>query len=97
MTLSHHHRQPKPVMGQRKARKALPEVTYPAGFFSELVKAHNWPPRFESRFSVGLSTDASRAIAQKNLQAGVGWGQFAAALGLKGSVHLVRQWREGGK
>ena len=90
----HIHRQ---GPGRAKSRPTLPDVTYPPGYFTELIHRHNWPPRFESRFSVGLSTDASRAIAQKNLQAGVGWGQFAAALGLKGSVELVKRWREAGR
>jgi hypothetical protein len=83
--------------GRAKRRPTLPDVTYPAGYFTELIYAHNWPPRFESRFNLGINTDASRATAQRNLAAGVGWGQFSAALGLKGSVHLVQQWREGGR
>ena len=72
MTLSHHHRQPKPVKGQRKARKALPEVTYPAGFFSELVKAHNWPPRFESRLHAIDLGDKPKL--GRPLKHGGGWG-----------------------
>ena len=97
MTLSHHHRQPKPVKGSRKARKALPEVTYPAGFFSELVKANNWPPRFEPRMSFGKPSDDLKAAAQRALASGMGWGHTANALGLKGSAHLVKQWREAGR
>jgi hypothetical protein len=97
MTLSHHHRQPKPVKGQRKARKALPEVTYPAGFFSELVKAHNWPPRFEPRMRFGKGSEDARSSAQLSRESGQGWGHSSNALGLKGSKHLVQQWKEAGR
>lgn len=50
MTAPHRHRQGTTTTKRRKAHGAA--VEYPAGYFTELMRADGgWPPRFESRGS----------------------------------------------
>jgi hypothetical protein len=60
-------------------------VAYPAGFFCELIRRHNWPPSFESQ----LAVPGRRSAAAAELRAGGGYD--AHPLNLPGAVqHLER-------
>ena len=41
--------------------KVRPQASYPAGWFTEAIRAHNWPPRFEPRLQ------RTREVAQSEL------------------------------
>jgi hypothetical protein len=52
-------------------------ASYPAGYFSALVREHNWPPRFEPQFQLGGGwSDARRVMDMRERQSasGIGWG-----------------------
>ena len=53
-------------------------ITYPPGFFTALIRRHNWPPGFVSQldrekpeFKPHVTTDAQR---ERQIAAGYGWG-----------------------
>lgn len=40
----------RPNYRHRPKPAPVPSADYPPGFFCELIRAHNWPPRFESQY-----------------------------------------------
>lgn len=58
-------------------RKPTPATNYPAGFFTALIREHNWPPMFEPRFAHDdtewkrrLAGQVAREVA---ITTGAGW------------------------
>lgn len=65
-------------------KRRTQRIAYPPGFFSELVKRHNWPPGFVSQierakpeYKPPVTTDAQR---ERQIAAGIGWGSGTMAL-----------------
>jgi hypothetical protein len=58
-------------MTRRKA-PATPAPVYPAGFFTELIHAHRWPPRFEPRLHT-INTGEKPKLGRP-LELHGGWG-----------------------
>lgn len=67
------------------ARRAAPvaavpeEPRYPDGWFTALVRRHNWPPRFEPQFEGVSAGERARAEAgargrEVSVRTGAGWG-----------------------
>jgi len=55
-------------------RTALPAVDYAPGHFTELVRAHGWPPRFEPQGDWrGKHAQTSTASRDKALAEGKWW------------------------
>lgn len=65
---------------RRRTAAPIPEHMLVPGYFTELIRRHNWPPMFESRLAAPASRDAhlrgAAAIAHRERQAqdGIGWG-----------------------
>lgn len=83
---------PRPAPKRLKPAPATPARAYPPGFFSELVRQHNWPPMFESQFIAGRDTAVNSLSAQKQRQAGNhAW--EAMPLNLAGAAEHVERWK----
>jgi hypothetical protein len=77
---------------RRKAAPALPERTYPIGYFTELVRRHNWPPCFVSQIEDRGNHDAQRQAAQQQRQAGAhAWETMP--LNMPGAAEHVARWK----
>lgn len=60
-------------------QRGTPAVEYPPGYFTELIRRHNWPPRFEPHGIDGADLSDQRRLAalvgrERAADAGVGWG-----------------------
>lgn len=72
----------------KRARAAVPVAReYPAGFFLELVRLHNWPPSFEPH----VRSDARRLPPPDEVRAAGGFDR--EALNLPGAVEHLKRWR----
>jgi hypothetical protein len=65
-------------------RKPTPSTDYPAGYFTALIREHNWPPRFESKLNYSgldwkrhVAGQWARAVA---ITTGAGWGNGTIVL-----------------
>lgn len=77
-----------------------PKPSYTPGFFTELMRRHDWPPGFVSRTGDDVRTvaiaDANRAMSEKDARAvaGIGWGtgtiQLPRTPGNKRPTWMVR-------
>ena len=67
-----YHRQ---TSNRRKKPKAASAVDYPPGFFSELVRQHRWPPRFEP--SMQRDVDRSPKLGRPTSHGGWAGGTIA--------------------
>lgn len=63
---------------KRCAAPRAPAREYPPGYFTELVRRHNWPPGFESRIgdedTARPNVVAAAAARERQSQDGTGWG-----------------------
>ena len=68
-----------PAFNTKRRRTKPKPVAYPDGFFTSLMRAHNWPPGFVSRTTAkdGAPVDASRrstAAREEAMRSGLWWG-----------------------
>jgi len=69
-------------------RKATPATAYPPGYFTALVYAHNWPPRYEPQPvhaapgtpKRGRPPTLTSAERERQAAAGIGWGTGAVVM-----------------
>jgi len=78
---------------RRPAAAAAAPVSYPPGFFTELIRAHNWPPQWQPavvhtpRQHQALVKAAEAGRSAKDL--GVGFFAAGARLGLRGGDEFL--------
>lgn len=64
--------------------KRTPAREYPAGFFTALIRLHNWPPNFEPQMGhdqTEFQRKAAAAVARERaLTTGGGWGPNSITL-----------------
>jgi len=63
--------------GSRRRKAAAAEATdYPPGFFTALVRQHNWPPMWQPVFQASAALRGAAALAAEMRQApgSGGWG-----------------------
>jgi len=76
-----------------KAAKAAPSIAYAQGYFTQLIRDHNWPPGFEAQ-QIGRDLGAaSRENAQRMREQGLG--HSATPLNLPGAAEHVKRWAAG--
>ncbi len=64
-----------------------------AGFFSALVRQHDWPPGFVSAWPAnGVNTALLAQASRANREAGVGFA--GAGLRLPGAAEHIERWRK---
>lgn len=81
---------PKP--GRRPAA-AAPAHEYRPGYFTELVRTHDWPPSFVSAFKRAPGEQDSAKLSQQareSREAGVGFGQGGGTIKLPGTPYANR-------
>jgi hypothetical protein len=66
-------------------RAAKTPKVYPPGFFTALMRAENWPPRFEPRLGVVPDYEIQRRQAatagrERAKESGLGWGAGTIAM-----------------
>jgi hypothetical protein len=77
----------------KRPAAAAPAVSYPAGFFTALIREHNWPPRWQPaevhtpRQHEALVKAAQAGRSAKEL--GVGFHSAGARLALKGGDEFL--------
>jgi hypothetical protein len=69
------------VPGRKRAAPEQPASDYPAGYFTELIRAHNWPPRFESQYQRTREVEQSE-YSRVNREAQVAAGNTGTILGI---------------
>lgn len=70
-----------------------PEVARPAGFFTALVRLHDFPPGFKASEDPPNPWRNNRDKAQACRAAGAGFSAGHAALGLEGAREHVARWQ----
>jgi hypothetical protein len=76
-----------------RTRKAAqtPAVEYPDGYFTALVRQHDWPPQFKPAVTVDRRLDAQNKATRQMLAAGKGFA--SVTLGLPGAAEHIQRWR----
>lgn len=83
-------RGPKP--GRRRAA-AAPAPDYRPGYFTELVRAHDWPPGFVSAVTRAPGEQDAAKLSQQareNREAGRGFGQGGGTIKMPGTPYANR-------
>lgn len=79
------------------ARVALPAVSYPPGYFTAGIRAHNWPPAWQSQLTGDDGREQQRREAGQRARAvsvagAIGWGN--GTIDLPGTPKtLAPQWQ----
>ncbi len=71
----------RPAARRPKAAAPAPTSAFKPGHFTELIRLHNWPPRFESRLPASSGPDWS-AISTENREKRVAMGDTGTIVGL---------------
>lgn len=80
---------------KRRAAAPIPEHMLAPGYFTELIRLHNWPPMFASRIDVDRAAvlKGAAAIAQRERAAHTGEGWASGTLPMpKTPGHLRPTW-----
>ena len=96
MNPAHLNRQPD-IDTLRRQKKRLPSEppvpARPPGFYTELMRRWNWPPRFESRMPAPQRVDMS-AISRENRERRVAAGDSGSIIGVSARADaLIKQFR----
>ena len=79
MTAPHILRHP---TGKVRKTAAAPSVEYAPGFFTELMRRHRWPPRFESQIGRivphNINGETVSEVARRNRERGLAEGKWSA-------------------
>ena len=79
MTAAHILRHP---TGKPRKTAAAPAVQYAPGWFTELMRAHNWPPRFRSQIDrivpINVNGETAREVATRSRERGLAEGKWHA-------------------
>ena len=75
----------------RRKAVATPARQYAPGFFTALVRQHDWPPAFKPSMTKDRSLAVQNDATREMLAAGRG---FASVdLGLPGAAEHIKRWR----
>lgn len=91
----HTHRQGG-VHRNGSVRRGTPVKDYPQGYFTALIREHNWPPRWMPSMVADVrpgAADAARNAAQRNRELGRGHG--SVPLNLPGAAKYVEYAAQG--
>ena len=86
---------PAAVFGRPRATAATVPcaAVVPAGFFTALVRQHNWPPQWQPSVDPPDPWRNNRVKAQACRAAGAGFSAGHATLGLEGAREHVARWQ----
>ena len=74
----------RPADTQKKLMPSGAVGGYEKGYFTSLIREHNWPPGFVSKVSLGIHSSVFAAGPQDARERGVGW--EANPIGLPGTL-----------
>ncbi len=74
----------RPAEPPKKLKPSGTVQGYEKGYFTSLIREHDWPPGFVSKFSLGIHSSVFAAGPQDARERGVGW--EANPIGLPGTL-----------
>ena len=76
---------------RRRAKKPAPMVAYETGYFTALIRRHNWPPMYEPHLTDAEVTKAAQDKVRSKIStaaAEAGKGHAGRDMGLPGSLRI---------
>lgn len=84
----------KPDRPRRRKQAAVAAVEYSPGYFTALIRQHDWPPSFRPAVVSDSDLYARRAAYARQAQANreAGKGHAGMSLDLPGAAEYVKRW-----